>query len=69
MKNTVDIFYYHEALDRTSVLLDNVVENLSDHLEIIGDKEAINYYEESLGRLLTLYQRLGKLRTNFEKEK
>jgi len=60
-KIQLDVFHYHEALDRSYVLSDMFSNNILDHpviknhLELKKDAEIIAY------KLIELYQKIGNI--------
>ena len=54
-----DSFSYHEALDRTHILLCHLENALGDHPVIQSDVKAIALYQEAVNSLSNLYQLLG----------
>lgn len=52
-------FHYHEALDRASVIVDNIDRHLIQHPVCKLDKEVAELVEESATKMYEAYQLLG----------
>ena len=57
----IDSYSYHEALDRTHVLLTHLENALGDHPVILKEPQAYTLYEQSVEKLAELYQFLGTI--------
>ena len=52
-------FHYHEALDRSSVILDTIDRHLIQHPVCKLDKEVAKLIEEAATKMFEAYQLLG----------
>jgi len=57
----LDVFSYHEALDRTHMMLTNLECALGDHPVILKEEKAHALYEAAVEKLAALYQVLGAM--------
>ena len=58
----LDEFHYHEALDRLSVIMDNINNNLLQHPVCKIETEAKEKVNKGLETLWEAYQLIGKIR-------
>ncbi|GAC13680.1 hypothetical protein [Aliiglaciecola lipolytica] len=59
--STIDKYSYHEALDRTWILLNNLESSLGEHPVIKGNPQTTELYEKAVENLAQLYQKLGEI--------
>ncbi|NTS77525.1 hypothetical protein HR060_11690 [Catenovulum sp. SM1970] len=59
MKTTSELLH-HEALDRASILLDNLERLLGEHPVIEADQNFKYLYDAAFNNLHQLYQKLGE---------
>jgi hypothetical protein len=57
----IDNYSYHEALDRTHILLSNLENTLGTHPVILADSNVKELYEKTVENLAELYQVLGRI--------
>lgn len=53
-------FHYHEALDRSAIMLDMIDRYLIQHPVCKLDKDVANLVEEAADKMFEAYQLLGK---------
>lgn len=57
----LDDFYYHEALDRLHVIMDNIDRHLIQHPVLKAEKEVSILVDEANTKLWEAYQKLGEI--------
>lgn len=62
----LDSYSYHEALDRTHILLNHLDSALGEHPVVQSEPNAKALYDKAVENLADLYQLLGRI--NFEKK-
>lgn len=68
LKDLLDQFHYHEALDRASIICDNIDNHLLQHPVCKLDKEVSEKVEEALSSLWEAYQILGSRNMECQKD-
>jgi len=68
LTDLLDQFHYHEALDRASIICDNIDNHLLQHPVCKLDKEVSEKVEEALSSLWEAYQILGSRNTECQKD-
>lgn len=68
LTDLLDQFHYHEALDRASIICDNIDNHLLQHPVCKLDKEVSEKVEEALSSLWEAYQILGSRNAECQKD-
>lgn len=59
-ETTLDAFHYHEALDRTSFVMDIISDGLLIHPAIQSNAQWVRDVENAIAHLMDVYQAIGE---------